>query len=203
MGSSTPKQFLELKGRPILFYTIEKFLEFDPSLEIILVLPADHIDTWNSLCSSHSFDHSLTVVEGGKERFHSVKNGIEKATGNIIAVHDGVRPFVSAEVLVEVFSAAEEKGAALPVIAPKESIRVIEGDASSSVDRSKYKLVQTPQVFQRDVLLKAYQSEYKSTFTDDASVVENSGHSITLVEGNEENIKITTPTDLMWAELFI
>lgn len=203
MGAEIPKQFLLLSGRPVLMHTIEQFLAFDPSIDIVLVLPENQITAWNKLCSVHNFKAEVTIVAGGKERFHSVKNGLEKVKGNVVGVHDAVRPLVSVEVIENCYERAENSGAAIPIVPLKQSLRKISGEATGAVDRSQFGLVQTPQCFSIDVLKKAYQLEYTNLFTDDASVVEASGVEIELVDGNEENIKITTPADLRLAELLM
>jgi 2-C-methyl-D-erythritol 4-phosphate cytidylyltransferase len=166
-------------------------------MEIVVVLPEDQIDYYTDLCFRYAFQRYLAVVPGGKERFHSVQNGLAKIDkGEIIAIHDGVRPFVSVETITRAFLGAAEFGAATPVIEPSESIRMIDGDGSKIIDRNQVRLVQTPQVFRSKILMEAYQQEYSPEFTDDTSVVASAGHDIHLVEGNIENIKITRPFDL-------
>lgn len=201
MGTSTPKQFLTINNRPVLFYTIERFLEFDDNLQIVLVLPEDHLNSWTRLCVDHDFKHHVEIIAGGKERFHSVKNGLRLATGDLIAVHDAVRPFVSINVIAAAFHKAEENGAAVPVVSPSESLRKLKDHTWVAVDRADYALVQTPQVFKKELLVKAYEQGYNPSFTDDASVVESNGSQVYIVEGNDENIKITTPLDFKLAEL--
>ena len=201
MGSDIPKQFIELNGLPILMHTIQRFYNFDSRIQIIVVLPQAHISFWNTLIKTHQFSISHTIVEGGTERFNSIKNGLEHASGEVIGVHDGVRPFVSIPVIQNTFKKAIESECAIPVVNLKESIRKVGDNTSESVDRSNYKIVQTPQCFKREVLKKAYLHPYSSDFTDDASVVELAGYKINLVEGNDENIKITTPMDLKLAEV--
>ncbi len=205
MQSEIPKQFLPLYGFPILMHTIKKFFRYDNSIYIIVVLPKIQIKTWNKFCNDYKFDYKHEIVRGGITRFHSVKNGLAKISGNdlLIAIHDGVRPLVSLETIRGCFKKAESEGNAIPVIDIPESIRKIENGKNHPVDRSKHKLIQTPQVFHSDMLLKAYEQEYDSKFTDDASVVESLGFSINLVEGNKENIKITTPADLVIAESYL
>jgi 2-C-methyl-D-erythritol 4-phosphate cytidylyltransferase len=201
MGSDIPKQFIEVNGLPILMHTITKFFEFDNSIEIILVLPKNHIDYWSGLMSQFDFTLQHTIVEGGKERFYSIKNGLKEANGELIGVHDGVRPFVSLEVINSVFDSAEQNKAAIPVIDLKESIRRVGNSESESVDRSEFKIVQTPQCFTSQVVKEAYLQLFSNEFTDDASVVEKLGTKIHLVKGNDENIKITTPMDLKLANI--
>lgn len=203
MGASIPKQFLLLAGRPVLMHTIERFLGFDATMQIILVLPPNQFDFWKALCVKHEFEVAIEVVKGGKERFHSVKNGLQVAKGDIIGVHDAVRPLVSKEVIERCFIGAEKYDAVIPVMPVIESIRQVGQVESRAVDRSQFRLVQTPQCFKRNALLKAYQLKFNSNFTDDASVVEATGVTISLVEGNQENIKITSPLDLKLAELFL
>lgn len=203
MGASIPKQFLELNGRPILMHTMDRFFEYDPAIEMILVLPENQLVLWKDLCLKHHFTKKHHLVTGGEERFHSVQNGLAKITGDLVAVHDAVRPLVTKAVIEACFLAAAEKKAVVPVLPIKESIRKVDGQHSKSVLRSNYVTVQTPQCFSADVLKSSYQKSYEAAFTDDASVVESNGHEIALVDGNEENIKITTPTDLKWAELLL
>ncbi len=203
MGSKLPKQFLTIKGKPILLYTIEKFYEYDPSIEIILVLPEGRIPFWELLIKDHLFSIPHQLAIGGKTRFHSIKNGLELATGKLIGVHDGVRPFVSIKVIEKVYQAAEEKGAAIPALTLTESIRKLQGTSSVAKNRSDYMSVQTPQCFQSSILKDAYSKGYRDEYTDDATVVEANGGSIVLVEGNHENIKITTPFDLKIAETIV
>lgn len=204
MGADLPKQFLLVKGKPVLMHTIRNFYDFDPSLQLILVLPEAEIISWNDLCYQYQFEIQHQVIAGGDTRFQSVKNGLSLAADcELIAVHDGVRPVVSHETLVRCFSCAAEKGTAIPVLPVHESVR--EGSMSESVpvDRSRYFLVQTPQVFKASILKNSYNQAYISDFTDDASVVENTGTAVQLVMGNRENIKITFPEDLQITELFL
>jgi len=203
MDSAIPKQFHLLKGTPIIFITIQKFISVFPDIEVILVLPENHIHLWEKMSEEHSFDPPITIVDGGRERFFSVQNGLQKASGELIAVHDAVRPFVDLEVIKNSFEKASELGSVVPVIGLNESIRQIEGDKSEAVNRSAYRVVQTPQVFKKDILDKAYAQEYEETFTDDASVVEAAGFNISLIDGNQENIKITTKSDLKIAACFV
>jgi 2-C-methyl-D-erythritol 4-phosphate cytidylyltransferase len=196
MGSTIPKQFLEIDGKPILMRTIECFFNYDTNCELIVTLPEDHIDGWKDLCIKHQFSIEHSVVIGGKERFDSIKNALDFCTGAYIAVHDGVRPYVSTRVIETCFEVVKDKLAVVPAIAIHESIRELTSHGSRAVNRENYKIVQTPQVFESSVLRKAYAQEYKSFFTDDASVVEAAGIEISIVEGNVENIKITLATDL-------
>ena len=219
MGADLPKQFLPIGGRPVLMHTLEAFERAIPGIQLILVLPKDQQAFWQNLCQKHGFTLPHVIADGGETRFHSVKNGLMSlkrlmgsisSEGALVAVHDGVRPFVSAEVIRRTFNAAREYGAAVPVIPVVETIRQIlpstggaREEASATVDRSLYRLVQTPQTFQLDLLLRAYEQPYRDAFTDDASVVEALGHTVALVEGNRENIKITTPFDLTIAEALL
>ena len=204
MNAEIPKQFLEIHGKPILMHTLEVFRRYDASMELILVLPSVQIEFWKELCKKHAFDIPHQIVSGGQTRFQSVKNGLKATRSNLlIAVHDGVRPLVSIDTIERCFDEAEKSGAAIPVIDLVESIRQISENESFSVDRSAYKLVQTPQVFESELLKKAYEQEFTPLFTDDASVVEALGTKIQLVEGNRENIKITTEFDLKIAESLI
>ena len=204
MGSDIPKQFLPLRGRPVLMHTIDVFRRTYPDIHIILVLPREQQDYWRQLCGQHGYDVELCVADGGETRFHSVHNGLslipDDARG-VVGVHDGVRPFVSPEAIRRCFEAAEEFGAVVPVVPVVETVRQVLADGSSmTVDRNAYRLVQTPQTFDIQLLKKAYGQPFDSFFTDDASVVEAMGHPIKLVEGNNENIKLTNPADLKLAE---
>lgn len=204
MGSDIPKQFLPLRGRPVLMHTIDVFRRTYSDIHIILVLPREQQDYWRQLCGQHGYDVELCVADGGETRFHSVHNGLslipDDARG-VVGVHDGVRPFVSPETIRRCFEAAEEFGAVVPVVPVVETVRQVLADGSSmTVDRNAYRLVQTPQTFDIQLLKKAYGQPFDPFFTDDASVVEAMGHPIKLVEGNNENIKLTNPADLKLAE---
>lgn len=204
MGGEIPKQFMPIKGKPILMYTIEAFYHFDTKINIILVLPKEQQSYWAKLCSDYNFIIPHLVANGGKTRFHSVKNGLALALDSgLVAVHDGVRPFVSQEVIARCFAQAELYEAVVPIIDIVDSVRLVDKNGSSTVDRDSYKLVQTPQVFLTHLLKDAYEQEFSPTFTDDASVVEALGRSVTLIQGNRENIKITTPFDMKIANALI
>lgn len=204
MGADIPKQFLPIGGKPVLMRTIETFYKYDSSIDMILVLPVEQQDYWKSLCKEYAFSLPHRIVNGGNSRFHSVKNGLALVEGEgLVGVHDGVRPFVSQEVIGRCFSEAEKKKAVIPVIGMVETVRHLLGTGSETVDRDAYKLVQTPQVFSISLLKEAYKQEYTSEFTDDASVVEAMGASVSLVEGNRENIKLTTPFDLIVANALV
>lgn len=203
MKASIPKQFLLLNGKPILQHSIERFVNYDQTIDIIVTLPESEISTWQQLCKEHKFKIKHKVIRGGETRFYSVKNGLKQITEpGVVAVHDGVRPLVSSSTIAAAFNKASEHQTAVPVVPITDSIRKIENGKSFHVDRSCYFLIQTPQCFQTEVLLKAYEQNYSTEFTDDASVVEKFGGTINLTEGNKENIKITTPEDLIIANAF-
>ncbi len=207
MGAKTPKQFLNLKGKPILMHTIEKFRTTFQDIEIILALPENQIDYWEELCALHHFPFSpKRVVIGGKTRFHSVQNALNLVTKNaIVGIHDGVRPLVSEGTLIACYEAAMHKGNAIPAVDLVDSLRHVskQDNTNNAVTRSCYKSVQTPQCFASELILKAYQQEFNPAFTDDASVIEKIGEAINLVDGNSTNIKITTPEDLVFAEALL
>ncbi len=204
MNSVVPKQFMIISGKPVLMHTVKRFYDFDPSSEIIVVLPKEQISTWNKLCDDYRFRIMHSVAEGGSVRFESVRNGLLKIEGEgLVAIHDGVRPLVSPETIGRCFETAEIKGNAVPVMPVNESLRKVEGDINIAVDRSEFVSVQTPEVFRISEIKEAYKSDYKDTFTDDAGVLEHAGFKINLVEGNKENIKITHPVDIIIAETLI
>lgn len=204
MNASIPKQFIDIKGKPILMHTLEAFYKFDALIQLILVLPATQIDFWKRLCKEHDFNLQHLLVEGGTTRFHSVKNGLALVkVPALVAVHDGVRPLVSSETIARCFYAAEKFDTAIPVVDVVDSIRQLTENDSQSVDRNAYKLVQTPQIFDAELLQKAYEQDFSPLFTDDASVVEAMGKQVQLVVGNRENIKITTEFDLKIAEILL
>lgn len=201
MKSFTPKQFIELSGKPILMHTIEKFYSFDQTMPIIVVLPADHIPTWDELCRKFRFTTPHQVKAGGETRFHSVKNGLAKIPDKgLVAIHDGVRPLVSYDTMARCFENATRYGNAIPCMPIFETVRLETPDGNKTVDRSLLKSIQTPQVFSIPLLKKAFNQPFDPAFTDDASVLERTGEKIQLVEGNRENIKITEPIDLIFAE---
>lgn len=204
MGGEIPKQFIPIGGKPVLMRTIETFYAYDSSIQIILVLPVSQQEYWKDLCLEYSFDIPHQVADGGETRFHSVKSGLNlvKEDG-WVGVHDGVRPFVSSDVIDRCYSAAAMWQAVIPVVDVVETVRHMTEEGSETVPRDQYKLVQTPQVFDVSLLKKAYNQEYTSHFTDDASVVEALGVKVHLVEGNRENVKLTTPFDLKLAEMLI
>jgi 2-C-methyl-D-erythritol 4-phosphate cytidylyltransferase len=202
MGGEIPKQFLPICGKPVLMRTLETFHAYDSAIHIILVLPVSQQAYWKELCAEYHFALPHDVADGGETRFHSVMNGLVKVEGEgLVGVHDGVRPFVSQEVIARCYEEAAVKKAVIPVIGVVETVRQLVDGESVTVPRDQYKLVQTPQVFDVALLRKAYHQEYTDMFTDDASVVEALGEKVHLVEGNRENIKLTTPFDLKLAEL--
>jgi 2-C-methyl-D-erythritol 4-phosphate cytidylyltransferase len=223
MGGEIPKQFLPIGGKPVLMRTMERFREYSADLQIILVLPEVQQAYWHELCETYHFNVEYLLANGGATRFHSVQNGLalipDDAQG-VVGVHDGVRPFVSVEVIKRCYEQARTNKAVVPVIPVVESMRrlispigsispispigpIPPSCSSVSVPRDEYRLVQTPQTFDIQLLKAANKQPYTDAFTDDASVVEAYGHKITLVEGNRENIKITTPADLIIAESFL
>jgi 2-C-methyl-D-erythritol 4-phosphate cytidylyltransferase len=209
MGSDIPKQFLPIGGKPVLMRTLERFRAYSSALQIILVLPEAQQDYWRQLCEDYHFDVEHQIANGGQTRFHSVQNGLalvpDDAEG-VVGVHDGVRPFPSIEVIRNCYETARTAKAVIPVIPVVETVRQLMSDgqvSSRTVPRDDYRLVQTPQTFDIQLLKAANRQPYNDGFTDDASVVESYGYAITLVEGNRENIKITTPYDLKIAEVLI
>ena len=201
MGGDIPKQFLPVGGKPVLMRTLEAFHAYDASMQLILVLPVSQQAYWKQLCVEYQFDLAHEIADGGETRFHSVKNGLAlvKEDG-LVGVHDGVRPFVSQEVIARCYEEAVSLKAVIPVIGVVETVRHLMEEGSETVPRDQYKLVQTPQVFEVSLLRRAYEQVYTELFTDDASVVEALGEKVYLVEGNRENIKLTTPFDLKLAE---
>lgn len=199
MGRTTPKQFLLLANKPVLLHTLEAFYSYDPLIETIVVLPKQEIEHWKDLCKRYdcSIPHQTTF--GGATRFQSVKNGLKLLHDGVVAVHDGVRPFPSPALIDMCYQTAYTQGSALPTIATSDSIRHISASQNIAVDRREYRLVQTPQTFHYSLLYEAYQQQEQAHFTDDASVVQSTGHNITLVEGERNNIKLTSPEDLSYA----
>ena len=206
MGADIPKQFLPVGGKPVLMRTLERFREYAADLQIILVLPQGQQDYWRELCQQYHFTVEYTLANGGETRFHSVQNGLALIPDNaegVVGVHDGVRPFPSVEVIRNCYETAREKKAVIPVIPIVETVRHLKDETSVTVPRGDYRLVQTPQTFDIQLLKAANRQPYNDGFTDDASVVEAFGFDVTLVEGNRENIKITTPYDLKVAEVLV
>ena len=200
MGGEVPKQFLPVGGMPVLMRTMMRFREYSPQLKIILVLPKAQQDYWQGLCAAHQFNIDYLLADGGETRFHSVQHGLalipDDAEG-VVGVHDGVRPFVTVDVISRCYQGVRQAGAVIPVVPVVETLRHVTEGTKQRVD---YRLVQTPQVFDIQLLKAAYRQQYNDDFTDDASVVEAYGHTIMLVDGNRENIKITTPFDMKVAE---
>lgn len=202
MSSSLPKQFMLVKEKPILMYTIELFYHFNASFQLILTLPQDWIQHWEELRLQHDFKIPHRIVSGGEQRYHSIKNALDFCSGDYVLVHDGVRPMVSDETLRNCLDQSKKKDAVIPVAPVYESLRKKTGAHTEIVDRSEYLLVQTPQVFKREVLEQAYKQPFHIGITDDAGLVEQAGFEISTVEGNVENIKITSQDDLKYAELY-
>jgi 2-C-methyl-D-erythritol 4-phosphate cytidylyltransferase len=203
MNSSLPKQFIEINKKPILMHTMEQVYNFNPKFQIILTLPETWKSYWKELLISYDFRIPHRIVDGGKERYHSIKNALEYSYGDYVVVHDGVRPLISSETFSRCLEALEEHGAIIPVVELKESLRVKSEKGPNSVDRSLYKIVQTPQCFKKDILVKAYNLPFHDGITDDASLVEAAGFEVKTVVGNDENIKITRKVDLKFAELYL
>ena len=204
MGATIPKQFMMLGQEPVLARTINLFSEALPKAELVVVLPEEHIALWRNIAAR--FDVAPhKIASGGKERFDSVKSGLAALSDEVetIAVHDAVRPLATKKLIIRLALAAEDAQAVIPVIAPHDSIRQVEGERSYIVDRSQLRMVQTPQFFQAEVLRRAYEQSFSPLFTDDASVVEAAGGEVTLIEGEVQNIKITTPIDLTIAEAIL
>lgn len=197
-GSSIAKQFLHLDGRPIFIFTIQRFIEVYPTIEVVLVVPKDDMDSVKTQLQQFDLE-KVQVTSGGKTRFHSVKNGLKVLNRytTIVGIHDAVRPLVNKKVIKDCFEFAKKNQTAIPVIPLQDSIRKVYGKSSEAVNREEYKIVQTPQCFQTEILLSAFKQQYQEDFTDDASVVERNGNEIHLIEGNAENIKITTKQDLV------
>jgi 2-C-methyl-D-erythritol 4-phosphate cytidylyltransferase len=211
-----PKQFVEIGGLPVLMHTINAFRDYSQTLEILLVLPQDHFSLWESLCRRHLFTHRVAVISGGSNRFQSVKNGLDSISGTgLVAVHDGVRPLVTPDIIAASFDMARQHRSAVASVPLKESIRELRSTGTTdvpasefagesfAVDRTRFRVMQTPQTFDIDLLKSAYHTVEVDAFTDDASVVEHAGHGITLFDGSYENLKITTPVDLVVAEAII
>ena len=211
MGGSVPKQFLELEGKPILRITLEKFLEADPDIQIVTTLPEAHVVPWRQYCLKENFNCRQRLVKGGFTRFHSVKNALEYIPdGALVAIHDGVRPLVSADFIRRLWQEAENVPALIPVRPIVETLKVLErlpdGRLASTgevADRSRIFGAQTPQIFHSESLKAAYGQGFDTLFTDDASVAERYGIPLTFTEGERYNIKITTPEDLELAKLLI
>jgi 2-C-methyl-D-erythritol 4-phosphate cytidylyltransferase len=202
--SDLPKQFIDVNGLPILMHTINAFFRYSPSLNIILVLPEGDFETWQSLCEKHDFKKNIQLQKGGDTRFQSVKNGLAKIeTEGLVAIHDGVRPLVSEDIIGASFRLAAVHQSAVAAVRLKESIRMTDKDSTKAVDRSQFRLIQTPQTFLVSLIQKAYEMKEDTTLTDDASVAERAGHVISLFEGSYDNIKITTEEDIVIAEALL
>jgi 2-C-methyl-D-erythritol 4-phosphate cytidylyltransferase len=202
--SKVPKQFLDLDGIPVLMRTINTFYAYSPAISVIVVLPEDDFPIWEELCLLHKYNKPLLLTKGGDTRFQSVKNGLDKIEGDgLVAIHDGVRPLVSEDIIGASFRLAAVHGSAVAAVRLKESIRMTDQDNTKAMDRSRFRLVQTPQTFTVSLIKQAYQTKEDASLTDDASVAERAGHVISLFEGSYENIKITTPEDLIVAEALI
>lgn len=202
MGGDFPKQFIAVDSVPVLIRTIDAFYNFDNQIKIIVVLPTSYKEHWQRMCKGYGFSIKHELVDGGETRFESVKNGLQSVEKGLVAVHDAVRPFASKSLIEECFHQAAQHKAVIPVIDVVDSIREITGETESHiVDRTRFRMVQTPQVFDVDLLKKAYEQPFNDSFTDDASVVEAYGHPVHLVNGERTNIKITTPFDLILAEV--
>lgn len=203
--SNIPKQFIEVNGKSLIVYTIEKFFTYNPSIGMCVVVHKDYLQHLNDLIKKYFPDKTIHTAIGGDTRFNSVKKGLElvEADNTIVGIHDAARPMVSVDTIKRCFETAAQKGNAIPVINVNESLRVIENNSNKAVNRTNYKIVQTPQCFNASILKKAFEQDYSSLFTDDASVLEKKGEKIFLVDGNNENIKITHDTDLILAQHFL
>ncbi|MEQ1587228.1 MAG: 2-C-methyl-D-erythritol 4-phosphate cytidylyltransferase [Cyclobacteriaceae bacterium] len=202
--SRLPKQFLELNGKPILLHTLEAFYRYSEKIITVLVIPEDDFEIWSELCKKHNFNQSIILQKGGETRFQSVKNGLEKIEApGLVAIHDGVRPLVSEDIIGASFRLAAVHQSAVAAVRLKESIRMTDQDNTKAMDRSRFRLIQTPQTFDVALIKQAYQMKEDASMTDDASVAEKSGHIISLFEGSYENIKITTSEDLVVAEALL
>ncbi len=201
MNAQMPKQFLLLNGKPVLYYTIDTFLKAYSDLRIVLVLPEEFIAAGKEIIDAYFDSSRITITEGGRTRFHSVQNGLSLINEEcIIFVHDGVRCLLTTQLVQRCYDAAIQNGSAIPVIDCKDSVRMVKGEDNEAIERNSIKLVQTPQTFHSKILLPAFKIDFKDKFTDEATVVEAFGLKVHLVEGEENNIKITKPTDLMIAE---
>lgn len=203
MGAKIPKQFIRVADLPILMHSIKCFHSFDATSQIIVTLPEDWINYWEDLITEFQFEIAHTIITGGVERYDSIKNALNHCQYEIIGVHDGVRPLVSHATIERCLQVTKEKGSAIPTLPLKESLRKLTASGSKSVERKNYLSVQTPQFFQAEMLKNAYKIPFHNGITDDASLVEEAGYSITITDGNEENIKVTTPIDLQLVQLFL
>jgi 2-C-methyl-D-erythritol 4-phosphate cytidylyltransferase len=202
--STVPKQFIELNGLPVLCHTINAFFRYSEKIKVILVLPKEEFEVWEAIVKKYHFTYPVVVQEGGSSRFQSVKKGLEKIEGDgLVAIHDGVRPLISADIIRESFRLAAKHQSAVAAMPLKDSIRILERDQTKAMDRAQFRLIQTPQTFQVSLIKKAYKTKEDNALTDDASVVERDGHSIFLFEGSYRNLKITTEEDLVIAEALL
>ncbi|MFM7850705.1 MAG: 2-C-methyl-D-erythritol 4-phosphate cytidylyltransferase [Flammeovirgaceae bacterium] len=197
--SALPKQFIELNGKPVLLHTIEAFLRYSHTISIVLVLPEDDFSIWEEICIKYNIHLPIKLQKGGDTRFQSVRNGLAKVESGLVAIHDGVRPLVSEDIIGASFRLAAIHKCAIAAVRLKESIRITDQDNTKAMDRSRFRLIQTPQTFEVDLIKKAYEIKEDTSLTDDASVAERAGNIISLFEGSYENIKITTPEDLVIA----
>lgn len=204
MGGNTPKQFMLLKDKPVLYYTLKVFLEAYTDLQIILVLPVDYTDMGQEIIDAYFDKDRIKITAGGDTRFQSVKNGVGLVEGeSIVFVHDGVRCLLTKDLIYRCYQQAVETGTAIPAVVSKDSIRLITEEGNTAFDRNKVMLIQTPQTFHSKIIVPAFQIDYKDKFTDEATVAESYGMKVSLVEGEENNIKITRPVDLLIAERII
>ena len=204
MASKVPKQFLILSGKPVLFWSISAFQSYDPAINVILVLPGKYISDWKKLTEDYNFPGSITIVQGGESRYQSVKNAVDKLPDNgLVAIHDGVRPLVCQKLIRRCFDLAEEKGNAIPYLPIQDTIRQLINNKNISVDRSQYVRIQTPQVVDIKILKKAFRQPWHKNFTDESRMLENMGVTINLLEGDEQNIKITKQSDLLLARYYM
>lgn len=204
MGTDRPKQFLLLNGKPLILHSIDTFLRYDPNIQFVIVLPGALQPRWDQICREYGVHIRHKLVFGGPERFHSVKSGLTHIPDRaLVAVHDAARPLVTLDIIARVFNIAEKFGNAIPVAETADSVRITDHSNSSPLPRERIKLVQTPQCFRSELLKKAYDKNYTESFTDDATVLEAEGERLYLVEGHTNNIKVTTPTDLIVAKAII
>lgn len=202
--SKVPKQFLDVGGIPVLMRTINAFYAYSPSIRVVVVLPEDDFTLWHELCKLHNYDKPVILQAGGETRFQSVKKGLERIEdAGLVAIHDGVRPLISKDIIAASFRLAAVHGSAVAAVRLKESIRMTDQDTTKAIDRSKFRLIQTPQTFNIHLIKQAYRIKEDPALTDDASVAEQAGHAISLFEGSYENIKITTAEDLVIAEALL
>ncbi len=204
MGGAIPKQFLKMGNKPVLMHTLEAFHMADFGIQLIITLPQEEMEFWKDLCEWHSDFTPHQLVAGGETRYHSVKNALQVVEENaLVAIHDGVRPHISKELILQSFQIAQEFGSAICSVKMKDSVRKVEGDITKNIERDLLRIIQTPQTFQSNLIKKAYSRDYAQNFTDDASVAEAYGHNVKLMEGAYENLKITTPEDLVIAEAIL